>query len=119
MCATYAAGASQREPLSSRQSVPLVVVVWLIVGAILAGGHHYFDTLNSIGTILTAVLAVVLWLSFADGLPGDPALAYSLKHYGEILLDGFTYRVLWNTLVFSLVTLLVSLLLLMPLAWLI
>jgi nitrate reductase NapE component len=53
--------AAQGEPMNSRRSVPLVVVVWLIVGAIVAGGHHYFDTLNSIGAILTAVLAVVLW----------------------------------------------------------
>ncbi len=45
----------------SRRSVPLVVVVWLVVGAVVAGSHHYFDNLNSLGTILTAVLAVLLW----------------------------------------------------------
>ncbi len=68
---------------------------------------------------VAALLAVVVWLSFADGLPGDPALGYTLKHYREILLDGFIYRVLWNTFVFSGVTLLVSLALGLPLAWLI
>ncbi|MFM9967486.1 MAG: ABC transporter permease [Burkholderiales bacterium] len=68
---------------------------------------------------VAAMLAVVFWLSFADGLPGDPALTYTLKHYQNILLDGFTYTVLWNTLVFSGVSLMVSLLFGLPLAWLI
>jgi hypothetical protein len=45
----------------SRRSVPLVVVIWLIVGGVVAGSHHYFDSLNTFGAILTAVLAVVLW----------------------------------------------------------
>ena len=68
---------------------------------------------------VAAMLAVVLWLSFADGLPGDPALGYTLKHYANILQDSFTYKVLWNTLVFASITLVVSLLLGLPLAWLI
>ncbi|MGH7721604.1 MAG: hypothetical protein ACRENL_02055 [Candidatus Dormibacteria bacterium] len=45
----------------NRRSVPLVVVIWLIVGAVVAGSHHYFDTLNSFGAILTAVIAVLIW----------------------------------------------------------
>jgi hypothetical protein len=43
------------------RSVPLVVVVWLVVGAIVAGRGHYFDNLGSLGAILTAILAVLLW----------------------------------------------------------
>lgn len=43
------------------RSVPLALVVWLIVGAVVAGSHHYFDHLNSIGPIISAVLAVLLW----------------------------------------------------------
>ena len=50
-----------RDPVRNRRSVPLVVVVWLILGAVVAGGHHYFDHLASIGAILSAVIAVVLW----------------------------------------------------------
>ena len=46
---------------SRGRSVPLVVVVWLVVGAIVAGSHHYFDNLGSFGAILTAVIAVLLW----------------------------------------------------------
>jgi hypothetical protein len=47
--------------MRNRRSVPLVVVVWLVVGAVVAGAHHYFDHLASIGAILSAVIAVVLW----------------------------------------------------------
>ncbi|MDQ2959487.1 MAG: hypothetical protein M3R48_00330 [Candidatus Dormibacteraeota bacterium] len=47
--------------MQRRRSVPLVFVVWLIVGAIVAGSHHYFDSLSSLGAILTAILAVLLW----------------------------------------------------------
>ena len=43
------------------RSVPLAVVVWLVVGAIVAGSRHYFDNLTSLGAILTAILAVLLW----------------------------------------------------------
>ncbi len=43
------------------RSVPLALVVWLIVGAVVAGSHHYFDHLSSIGPIISAVLAVLLW----------------------------------------------------------
>jgi hypothetical protein len=43
------------------RSVPLVMVVWLIVGAVVAGSHHYFDNLGSLGAIITAILVVLLW----------------------------------------------------------
>jgi hypothetical protein len=47
--------------MHSRRSMPLVAVVWLVVGCIVAGSHHYFDNLHSIGPIITAVLAVLIW----------------------------------------------------------
>lgn len=43
------------------RTVPLSVVVWLVVGAIVAGSHHYFDNLGSIGAIISAILAIILW----------------------------------------------------------
>jgi iron(III) transport system permease protein len=67
---------------------------------------------------VVAMVAVVIWLSFVDGLPGDPHLSYSLAHYREILFDAFTYRVFANTLIFSTISLFVSLLFGLPLAWL-
>ena len=65
-----------------------------------------------------SMLTVVLWLSFVDGLPGDPHLAYAVTHYREILLDSFTYRVLGNTALFSLISLVVAMLFGLPLSWL-
>ncbi|HEY7928214.1 MAG: hypothetical protein ACHQ06_03825 [Candidatus Dormibacteria bacterium] len=44
-----------------RRPVPLGLVVWLIIGCIVAASHHYFDNLGSIGPILSAALAVILW----------------------------------------------------------
>jgi iron(III) transport system permease protein len=74
-------------------------------------------TLIATGAIVVLV-GVVLWLSFTEGTPGDPVLQYTLDHYRSLLLDGFTYRVLWNTVLFSLTTLATSFALALPIAWL-
>ena len=44
-----------------RRPVPLGLVVWLVVGVIVAASKHYFDHIGSIGPILSAILAVLLW----------------------------------------------------------
>ncbi|HEX4579494.1 MAG TPA: hypothetical protein VH498_05775 [Candidatus Dormibacteraeota bacterium] len=44
-----------------RRQVPLGLVIWLLIGCVVAATHHYFDNLGSIGPILSAILAVVLW----------------------------------------------------------
>ena len=74
-------------------------------------------TLFAVGMILV-LLAIVLWLSFIEGTPGDPVLHYTLEHYRAMFLDGFTYRVLGNTVLFSAMTLIVSFALALPLSWL-
>src|SRR5579872_4207692 len=74
-------------------------------------------TLLATGAIVV-LIGVVLWLSFTEGTPGDPALQYTLAHYWSLLLDPFTYRVLWNTLLFSAATLATSFCLALPIAWL-
>lgn len=68
---------------------------------------------------VAVLLATILWLSFTEGTPGDPQLGFTLGHYAEIFLDPFTYRVLWNTFLFLLVTLAVAFALALPMAWLI
>jgi iron(III) transport system permease protein len=68
---------------------------------------------------VVALLGVVIWLSFVTGAPGDPVLGYSLAHYRAIFLDSFTYRVIANTILFSCITLAVSLVLALPMAWLV
>ena len=65
------------------------------------------------------LLVTVLWLSFTEGTPGDPRLGYTLRHYADTFLDAFTYEVLWNTLLFLVVTLAVSFALALPMAWLV
>jgi iron(III) transport system permease protein len=74
----------------------------------------------TLASLCVAVLLVtILWLSFTDGTPGDPALGYTFGHYAEIFADRFTYRVLGNTALFLLVTLAVAFALALPIAWLI
>jgi iron(III) transport system permease protein len=69
--------------------------------------------------VILSLLAVILWLSFRDGGPGDPDATYSLFNYPDVFLDPFTYRVLVNTVGFSLVTLIVAFAFGVPIAWLV
>ena len=39
----------------------VVLVVYLVVGVIVANSHHYFASLHTIKPIISAVLAVLLW----------------------------------------------------------
>jgi hypothetical protein len=39
----------------------VVVVIYLVVGLVVANSHHYFAHLGGAKRILSAVLAVVLW----------------------------------------------------------
>jgi len=39
----------------------ILIVVYLIVGAVVANSHHYFTHLDSLTAVLSAALAVVLW----------------------------------------------------------
>jgi iron(III) transport system permease protein len=69
------------------------------------------------GTVL-ALLAAIVWLSFASGAPGDPALSYGLRNYVTVFGDPFTYRVLWNTAIFAAITLCMAVAVALPIAWL-
>ena len=66
-----------------------------------------------------SLLVVIFWLSFVDGSPGDDDLTYTLSFYSEIFLDPFTDRVLFNTVLFSTITLAVALTLALPMAWIV
>jgi hypothetical protein len=39
----------------------LLPIIWLVVGLVVAATHHFFDHIGTIGAILSAVLAVILW----------------------------------------------------------
>jgi hypothetical protein len=45
----------------TRPGVSLIVVVYLVVGAIVAATHHYWSNLHNLKQIGSALLATVLW----------------------------------------------------------
>ncbi|HEY6471209.1 MAG TPA: hypothetical protein VI434_15760 [Candidatus Dormibacteraeota bacterium] len=44
-----------------RSSASLIPIIWIIVGVIVAATHHFFDHIGTLGAILSAVLAIILW----------------------------------------------------------
>ncbi len=71
------------------------------------------------GVFILAPLAIVVWLSFLEGSLLDPGAGYSLSNYKEIFFDPFTYRVLYNTAGFSIISLAIAFLFGLPTAWLV
>lgn len=39
----------------------MLFVVYIVIGVIVAAGHHYFVHLDAVKPIISAVLAVLLW----------------------------------------------------------
>jgi hypothetical protein len=39
----------------------LLVVIWIVVGVIVAAAQDYFDSLGTTARVLTAIAAVLLW----------------------------------------------------------
>ena len=64
------------------------------------------------------LLGMIVWMSLRSGVPGQPS-DYSLKNYAAILADPYTYRVMWTTLIFSAVTIVVAVPLGFIFAWLV
>ena len=67
---------------------------------------------------ILGLLAMVVWMSLRTGVPGQPS-SYTLKNYTALLNDPYTYRVMVTTLIFSAVTIAVSVPLGFVFAWLI
>jgi hypothetical protein len=40
---------------------PVLTLLWIVVGVVVAAIYDYFDSLDTVGEILTLVAAVVLW----------------------------------------------------------
>ena len=36
-------------------------IVWVVVGVAVAAINDYFDNLNTVGRVISAILAVILW----------------------------------------------------------
>jgi hypothetical protein len=45
----------------TRPRFGLIPLIWLVVGAIVAATHHYFEHLDSLRLVGSAILAVLLW----------------------------------------------------------
>ncbi len=41
--------------------VSLGFVLWIVIGVIVAAGHHFFDNLGTVSGFLSAMVAVLLW----------------------------------------------------------
>jgi hypothetical protein len=39
----------------------LLPLIYVIVGAVVADQHHFFTHLNTVSSVVSAVLAIVLW----------------------------------------------------------
>lgn len=39
----------------------LGLIIWIVVGVLLASNHHYLENLDTLTRIVSAVLAVLLW----------------------------------------------------------
>ncbi|MBI2359363.1 MAG: iron ABC transporter permease, partial [Deltaproteobacteria bacterium] len=71
-----------------------------------------------VSAFICGLVALVLWTTFVEGLPGVDA-RFSLANYEEVLLDPFTLRAGFNTLFLGAGTVLVNLFFALPIAWLI
>jgi hypothetical protein len=45
----------------TRPGFSFLWVVYLVVGGIVSATHHYWQNLHTIKTVISAILAVVLW----------------------------------------------------------
>lgn len=66
--------------------------------------------LSIAGTAAAAILgllAMIIWMSLRTGVPGQPS-SYNLRNYAQLLSDPYSYRVMVTTLIFSAVTIAVS-----------
>lgn len=45
----------------SRVVSSLFLLVYIVIGAVVAASHHYFEHLNAVKPIASAALAVLLW----------------------------------------------------------
>jgi iron(III) transport system permease protein len=68
--------------------------------------------------VILCHLAVVLWLSWTSGSPGDPDLTYTAQNFVEVFSDPRTFTVLLDTFDFSAISLVVALAFGIPAAWL-
>ncbi len=45
----------------ARPRIGLIPLVYFVIGIVVANSHHYFENVDTIRTVGSAILAVVLW----------------------------------------------------------
>jgi hypothetical protein len=45
----------------ARPRIGLIPLVYLVIGIVVANSHHYFENVDTLRTVGSAILAVVLW----------------------------------------------------------
>src|SRR5712671_3354256 len=93
------------EPLEARRTLGDLLPAAMLATVIVAS------------VVILCLLAVVLWLSWTSGTPGDPDLTYTTQNFVEVFSDQRTYTVLIDTFGFALVSLVVALVFGIPAAW--
>ena len=68
--------------------------------------------------LVAVFLVTILWMSVIAGTPGEATINYTLGNIASMFSDAFTWKVLWNTLLFATVTVSVAFLAALPLAFL-
>jgi ABC-type Na+ efflux pump permease subunit len=57
--------------MSGRVRIPIVLLVWLVIGVLVAVNKDYAETMDNASQVATFVLAVVLWpIPALDGQVG-------------------------------------------------
>jgi iron(III) transport system permease protein len=69
--------------------------------------------------IIFVLVLVMFWISLQKGAFGTPSATFTLNNYVEVFSDPFVYRVVANTLIFTITATFVALLFGLPMAWLV
>ena len=69
--------------------------------------------------VIFVLVVVMFWISLQKGAFGTPSATFTLSNYVEVFSDPFVYRVVANTLVFTITATFVALLFGLPIAWLV
>jgi len=84
---------------------------------------HTSSALLSVAMIPMAVIfilvIVMFWISLQKGAFGTPSAIFTFANYHEVVSDPFVYRVVANTLLFTLTATFFALLFGLPIAWLV
>jgi hypothetical protein len=39
----------------------LLTVAWIVIGIVVAATHHFFEHVSTVGGILSAIIAIIVW----------------------------------------------------------